>query len=105
MEENALFMGNTGNVRNRLNRADLVVSVHHGNQNGLWSNRTLHIVRIHATVSIHRQVRHRGAKPFKKPTRIDDSRMFNLRRDDVSATSLFGKENALQRMIVGFASP
>src|SRR6266699_267412 len=105
MEENVVVMGNAGSVRNRLNRADFVVSVHHGNQNGLWGNRTPNVVRIDAAESVHRQVRCGGAKALKKPARIDDRGMFHLRCDEVSYGWLLGEEHALQRVIVGFASP
>src|SRR5882672_8372069 len=96
MEENAVFTSNTGNVRNWLNRADLIVGVHHGNQNGLRGNRTPHVVRIDAAVSVHRQVRHCGAQPVKEPARIDDSGMFHLRCDEVSFGLPHSEEHALQ---------
>src|SRR5579872_3196918 len=105
MEENAVFTSNTSNFRNRLNRPDLVVGVHHRNQNGLWSNRTPHVVSVDAAESVHGQVCCGGAEPFKKPTRIDDGGMFHLRCDEVSFGLPFSEEHALQRMIVSFTSP
>lgn len=42
---------------------------------------------------------------LKKTTRIDDSGMLHLRCDEVSFGCLLGEEHALQRVIVGFASP
>src|SRR5581483_11330096 len=105
MKENAAFTSNTGNIRNWLNCADLVVGVHRGYQNGFRGNRAPHIVGIDTTESIHRQVRRSGAEPLKEPARIDDSRMFHLRRDEVRLGFRFGEEHALQHVIVGFASP
>jgi hypothetical protein len=104
MQRNAVLARDDPDFRDRLDRADLVVRVHHADQDRLRRDGPADGIRVHAPGEVHRQLRNPGTETFEVPARTDNRRMLDLRRDDVTALLLSGEEHALEREIVGFAS-
>jgi hypothetical protein len=95
---------NPANLGNRLDGPDLVVRVHHGNQDRTRSQSAPHILRIDAAESINRHESKLRSEPFQKSAGIDHRWMLHLSRNDVRALCLTGEEDPLQRLIIGLAS-
>jgi hypothetical protein len=61
VQKRAVAMADFGQLRERLNRAHLVVGVHHAHQQRVRSDLAFQVFRVHAPVRVHRQDAHAGA--------------------------------------------
>src|SRR6266545_4252309 len=104
VKQNAVLAGDPGNVGDRLNGSNLVVSVYDGDQDRAGSDGASYVVRLDTPEAVHANVRHRSAHTLQKTTRIDDGRVFHLGGDDVSVIRSLGEKHALEGVIVGLAS-
>src|SRR5437588_1033805 len=104
VEQNAMLSGNQGDVGDRLNGANLVVSVHDRNEDSARRNCTSHMVRVDASEAVNRKVRHFCTQPFKEPAWVQHRRMLDLRRNDVPSLASFEEKHSLQRVIVRLAT-
>ena len=97
-------MGNACAVLDRLNGADLVVGVHDAHKDRAGREGTAKILGVDPPGSVDGKISHARAKPFEKPARLDDRRMLDAGGDDVTALVAQGKEDALERKVVGLAA-
>jgi hypothetical protein len=104
MHENASAARDLANFLDWLKGANFVVGMHYGNENGAWPQSAANIVGVDTSETIHSQVGYGSAKPFEEPTGIDDCRMFDLGRDDMSIRSSACEERPHEGVIVGFTS-
>ena len=91
-------------IFDRLNGADLVVGVHDAHKNRAGREGSAKILGVDPPGSVDWKISHARAKPFEKPAGLDDCRMLDAGRDDVIALVAQGKEDALERKIVGLAA-
>ena len=102
-------MCNLSDSGNRLNCADFIVCKHHGDQNRLFPDRPLYILRIDEP--FHIRLNERDLRPlFLQPlTGVQDCVMLNRRGDDMrwSFSALVQRQfnRTLERPVVRFASP
>ena len=81
MQRNFSFPGNPADLLQRLNTANLVIGVHHGDQNRFFRNGFLHILRVQDAEAVHRQKSHAESLFFQVITGLQDGVMFNPRRN------------------------
>ena len=94
-------MGQIGDFGDGLNGAHLVIGMHDGNQNGLWSNGSGHIIGINQSVTIDLQIGHFKTFIFQKTTHLNYRGMFNGRGNDVVALIPISISHTFNRIIVG----
>jgi hypothetical protein len=78
MKKDSVFSRNLADVRNRLNGTDLIVGMHHRDQDGVRCHRTPYIIGVDAADTINRQVGDLRPQPFQKLARTDDRRVLDL---------------------------
>jgi len=84
-----------------LNRADLIVGEHYGNQNRVRPERGAHVVNAHDAVVINRQTRDFPSALFQRVADAAHRRMLNGRSDNV-ATLIGGDfRDAANRKVIG----
>ena len=71
--------------RHRLQRAQLVVRVHHGDQHGVRAQRAAHIAGVHHPLGRGRQVGYFNTFAFQLGASVEHRRMLDGGRDDVAA--------------------
>jgi hypothetical protein len=85
VEEHAPLRRAAADLADRLNRPDLVVGGHHGDEDGPVGDRGRDVLRPHEAPGVHRQVRHLDALRGREiGQRVEDGRMLDRRRDDVA---------------------
>ena len=84
----------------RLERPDLVVGEHHGDEDRLVVERRLELVGVDAPVPIDRQLDDLEAELLEVAQRVPDRVMLDRRRHDPVAVRLAGPRGALQREVV-----
>ena len=82
-----LLLDGRADLRNGLDRTDLVVCKHDRDQNGILPHGIPHLLRRDVPVHIHRQVRHREALGLQIFHRFQYRRMFNPGGDKMSFAS------------------
>src|SRR2546430_15572154 len=79
----ALRAHQRANLRDRLNRADLVISHHYADQHRVGTNRFPHIFKSHDSVVVNGQASHVPTALFQKIEGAAHRRMFDRGSDDV----------------------
>ena len=82
-ENDFMLLRNHTDLFHRHDHAGLIVGVHHGDQNGVRTNRGFKYRRINATSSINRQHGNFRANAFQIVTGIQHRFVFNRCGDDV----------------------
>ena len=83
-------------------RADFVVGVHHGDEDGLVRDRPADVFRVHQPVLIHRQIGELHPALFQHLRGVEHRVMLDLRGDDVIALLLLRDGRSDERLIIGF---
>src|SRR5262245_57791222 len=96
----AALFDQRGDLFERLNRADLVVGVHDGDQHGLVGQRLADVFNPYDAFAVNGQVGRAPAVFFEAPARGQDRRVLDLRGDDVTALLLVGFGDAFDRQVV-----
>src|SRR5215471_8361937 len=104
VEQDAVLVGNSGTLRNRLDRADLVVGVHDADDDRAGRESVLKAAGVDPACAVNGQVGHLRAHPFEKLARFDDRRMLDAAGDDVTPLVAKCKGRAFEGKIVRFAS-
>ena len=77
-------VNDVGDLSNRLDRADFVVGVHHGNKRRPIRERLGHLVRVNAPVGVGGKKRDIEAQRPQKPGAVQHGLMLDLRSDEMS---------------------
>src|SRR5262249_35399792 len=96
----AALFDQRGDLFERLNRADLVVGVHDGDQRGFVGQRLADVFYAHDAFAVNGQVGHAPAVFFDAPARGQDRRVLDLRGDDVTALLFVSLGDAFDRQVV-----
>ncbi len=104
MERHAPLATDAPNLSDWLNRAHLVVGVHHRHQRRLVGDGGRHIGGIHQPRRIHRQIGDAVALTFELLAGIQHGMVLDGGRDDVVATPPLGVGHAFDRQIVGLGA-
>ena len=83
VEEHAVFLADRADLRNRLNRADLVVCIHDRDERGLLGDRGLELLGHDDAVLMHVEIGDREALLFKRRAGVQHGVVLELARDDV----------------------
>ena len=75
-----MLAGNLRRLRDRLDRADLVVGVHDADEDRIGPDRLADVVGIDEPEAIDRHERDRRAEPLEEAARLEDRGMFDPRR-------------------------
>ena len=104
VHQGAAFVGRGGNVGDGLQRADLVVGQHDGNQNRLVRQAVAHRLRVHDAAFVHRHVGNFVTLPFEGAAGVQDGRMLDLRRDQVAPAFPVCLRHPLDNGVVGLGA-
>jgi hypothetical protein len=97
-------VGDPRDLGDRLDRADLVVGMHHAHEDGARRERAPDIVGIDAARPVDREIGDAGALALEEAAWGQDRRVLDLTGDDLIAGFASGEEDALERQIVGLAA-
>ena len=104
VHQDALAMGDFGDLRDGLDSADLVVGVHDGDEDGFGGDGLLDLPGVNHTVLIDRQVCGATALPFQIAADLGHGRVLDRRRDDVVAPVTMGAGYPLDGVVVGLGA-
>jgi len=104
MQQDSASPNGPSDLGNRLKGANLVVGVHHRNQDGAGFERPADIIRIDPPIPVYPQVRELDAESFQEATGINDGRVFDLCGDDVDVAPAGRKEHSSKCVVVAFAA-
>src|SRR6266849_3663012 len=79
MKEDTMFAGDVRALLDRLDGAHLIVGVHDADEDRARRDGSAQVIGIDAPASIHGQVSYPRTPAFKKPPRLNDCRVFDLR--------------------------
>ena len=96
---------NRTQFRDRLDRADLVVGVHDGDQDRLVRDRLFEFRRVDEAVLVDREIGDGEAFLLQVLAGMEDRMVLDLRSDDMVALLPVRKGHSLDRPVVGLASP
>src|SRR5215510_8576517 len=96
----AALLDQRADLFERLDRPDLVVGVHYGDQRGFISQGFTRVFDPHNAFAINGQVGHAPALLFQSPARGQYRRVFDLRGDDMTALIPVGLGDAFDRQVV-----
>ena len=107
VERHAVLPGNGRACLDGHDGSDLVVGVHHADEDRVRGDRATQIVGVDAAGAVHREHGDPRALAGEELARRDDGRMLHRGGDDVRGLDFVhaGEEHALQREVVRFASP
>src|SRR5579875_574492 len=100
MEGNAIPPRDSPDLRHWLDRADLVVCMHHTDQHGRGPNSRFDRGRIHATVGTDRHGGGLDAEACEPLGCMQYRMMFNTRGDDMITAFARGPHHSLDRCVV-----
>ena len=102
MQNNAMRFGQLCDFSYGLNRSDLVVGVHDGNQNGFRADGCLHVSRSHQAFRADRQIGYFKAPARQVPANFKYSRVLEAGGDNVVALFVQTPGHAQEGVVVGF---
>ena len=106
VKDDSFFFRNLPDLRNRMNRSNLVIGPHDRDQHGLVGDRFAHRVRIDHPEFVDRKISHgRLAGPFQRAATIEHRLVLGDAGDDVVALFLVELDHALDSQVVGFGRP
>ena len=85
MEQNALFTTDCADFAHGLDRSDLVIAVHDGDQHGLIGDRFAKLIKIDQSVLAHGQVSHPATMFFQSLTGVQHRFVLGRGSDDMVA--------------------
>ncbi len=86
MEQNIMPAANLANLGNRLNRANLIISVHDANQRGFVRNRALKLINPEDSIVVNVQISNRKTLFFKSLNSVQNRMMLEFRGDNMIFT-------------------
>ncbi len=104
MQIQVRLVGDARDFRDRLQRAEFVIGVHHSNQNRGSAQRAADIVRIDHTARADAHVGHGNALALQLRARIQHRRVLDGRSHDMHLLTVGVEQNAEQRQIVRFSA-
>ena len=102
MDEDAARAADGRDRRDGLDRPDLAVGRHDGDEDRLCGQGLLDVGRVDPPDAVDGEERRREAQFFKGLDGIEDRRMFDGRDDDVPAPGLLAESQSLDGKIIGF---
>jgi hypothetical protein len=103
VEEDASLARDLADLADGLDRAHLVVRVHHGDEQGLGRDGPADVLGGDAPESVHGDARHPRSKAFEEPARLDDGRVLDRRGDEVVPAVAEREEDAFEGVVVRLA--
>ena len=103
VQDDALRAGELANARNILNHANLVIDVHHGDQNRIGADGCLQLVKINQTIGQYIQVGYFKPFPLKLTASIQGRLVLGFNGDEVLALFLIKVRRALYCQINAFS--
>jgi hypothetical protein len=104
MPENIARVGDVGNRPQILERADFVVGVHDGDEDGLCGDRGCNFGWLDPTIPIDGQIGHVVALTLKGAERLAYRRVLNGRGDDVAAARPADRGDTKEGEVIGLAA-
>ncbi len=104
MQRDVRFGRDFADLRDWLNRAQLIIRKHYCNKYSLGPNRSANVFRIHEAFAVDGQKGDRNALFFQRSAGVEDRAMFNGRSDDMLAASGSCADNTENRVVVGFGA-
>ncbi len=101
-EENAVFLGDFADFRDRIDHANLVVGVHDSDENRFRRDGFAYIFRIDAAIFSNRQIGYFVAVFLEALTGVQHGLVLNGLGDDVIALFAVHFRDALDHQVVGF---
>ena len=101
MKNHAAFAANRADGRNVLNHTNLIVHVHHADDDGVWSNGGLQRFQVKQAIGLHVQVGHFKALALELAAGVEHGFVLSLDRDQVFAFGLVKMRRALDGEVVG----
>src|SRR5262249_7639852 len=105
VEQDAVLLGDTGAILDRLNRADLVVCMHDADEDSAWRDGFAKIVGVDPPCSVHTQIGHPRALALEKSARPNDGWVLDPSADDMIAFVAKREEHAFKSKVICFAAP
>ena len=102
--QNPVLVGDLRDCRDRLDRADLVVGVHHADEDRLGRDRAPDVIWVDEAVPVDRHGGDPRTEPLDEATGFDDGRVFHRRRDQVWRRRRRAEHRPLDDVVVGFAA-
>ena len=88
-----------------LNRADLVVGIHHGDEHSVLGEGPAHVIRIHQALTVNRQIGHPVAERVGQLVAgVPDRVVLDRRGDDLSPWPTAGQGGAAERKVVALCA-
>mmetsp|Transcript_10996 Transcript_10996/g.16409 ORF Transcript_10996/g.16409 Transcript_10996/m.16409 type:complete len:425 (+) Transcript_10996:543-1817(+) len=100
VEEHLPLAADLPDLRDRLDHADLVVRVHHGDERSLRRDRRLQRLQVHDAVGAHGQVGHLEALLLQPAARVEHTLVLRDCRDHVVLLRLVEARHPLDRHVV-----
>ena len=94
------FVNQSTGFSNGLQRADLVIGMHNGHQNGISPDGTPQILQADYAVAVHRKVRNLKSLFFQVMHSLHNRRVFNTGGNDMASCSPVCKSSADQCQII-----
>jgi len=101
VEEHAAPLREPPQLRQRLHDADLVVGVHHRQQDGAIAERPRHVVGVDEAIRPHREAGHVKALALEPRARVQDRAVLGRDGQDVVAALAEEPRHTLEREVVG----
>jgi len=105
MKQYPVFMSDAADLSNGLDRAHLVIGVHHRDQDSPPGNSLSYIIGTDPSEAVHRQERHFSSHLFYETAWRNHRRVLDLGRDDVIAMVTQSEKGAPNCMVVRFGTP
>ena len=104
MENYRIFFGYLAYLSYRLYRSHFIVGVHNRYERSIFSYRFFQIVKTDYSLAIHRQVRYFKTFLFKRVASLDNRRMLDNGRDNMSAFICVSASDSFNSPVVAFRS-
>lgn len=104
VHERAGRVGDGRDLGDGLNRPDLVVGVHHADEDGVGSDGAPDLLGVDAAQAIDPDHRDLRAQSLEELERLQHGGVLYRARDEVVAPGPVGEEHALQRVVVGLGA-
>ena len=104
MEQDAMFSGNFTDFPDKLDRTDLIIGKHYGDQNRFRANGLFHFFRRYTPKLVHSQISHLYAFLFQIFCGMQNSMMFNFCCNDMFLFFLAGIYHTAQCHVIAFGT-
>ena len=100
-ERDALLAADRANLRCRLERAELIVGMHHAHQNRFLGDRLANPLGVYAPVRAHTEIGHLPTEGLEIAAGLHHRAVFDRGRDDMLAVGLIRENQALDGPVDG----